>query len=117
MVKVRVRLILRLDPLFAEIRVLSESHLHCLVVFLIYVFERDSMLAHVSEVLLGLLIGASSQTFIILHLPFMHHVCVLLFRIYLPFVEVLLSEETQDFIALRRFYQWGHKAFHERVQM
>ena len=90
---------------------LVECKVDHIVVLLILILELNQMIVNLRKILLGLLCGGGTQTFVVLNFP------LLKVAAFSPLLELVLGEEGFDLVALGGLEERGHELFKEAVHV
>ena len=100
------------EPFLSSIsHLLVECKLDNIIVLLVLILELNQMITNLRKVLLRLLCGGGTQTFVVLDFPLLKVAALS------PLLELVLSEERFDLIALGRLEKRGHELFKEAIHV
>ena len=90
---------------------LVECKLDDIIVLLVLILELNQMTVNLRKILLGLLGGGGTQTFVVLDFPLLKVAALS------PLLELVLGEEGFDLVALGGLEERGHELFEEAVHV
>jgi hypothetical protein len=90
---------------------LVKSKLDHIIVLLVLILELNQMIANLRKILLGLLRGGGTQTFVVLDFPLLKVAALS------PLLKLVLGEEGFDLISLGGLEERGHELFKEAVHV
>ena len=90
---------------------LVECKLDHIIVLLVLILELNQMIVNLRKILLGLLRGGGTQTFVVLNFPLLEVAALS------PLLELVLGEEGFDLIALGGLEERGHELSEEAVHV
>lgn len=100
------------EPFLSAIsHLLVECKFNHIVVLLVLILELDQMIVNLGKILLGLLCGGGTQTFVVLDFPLLKVAALG------PLLELVLGEEGFDLVALGGLEKRGHELFQEAVHV
>lgn len=100
------------EPFLSSIsHLLVKCKLDHIIVLLVLILELNQMITNLRKVLLRLLCGGGTQTFVVLDFPLLKVAALS------PLLELVLGEERFDLITLGGFEERGHELFKEAIHI